>query len=107
MPLTDVQEREKDFYDQHWTRVEVGQVTGALAPVPEVNSLAGKRVLICSCGSGVEPLQAAKAGAEVNAFDISRTAVENAMKVAATNQVTVRAQVMALENLQYGPTTLT
>ena len=101
MPLTDLQEREKQFYDQRWKAIGLSTVEGSLVPIPEVDTLAGKRLLICSCGSGVEPVQAAKAGAEVYTFDISRTAVENALRVAECNNVTVRAQVMSFESLAH------
>ena len=53
MPLTDLQEREQSFFDKRWMEERVETVEGSLAAIPEVETLAGKRLLVCSCGSGV------------------------------------------------------
>jgi hypothetical protein len=58
-----VPQRERDFFDRRWQATRAVPVQEPLA-IPGVE-LAGKRVLICSCGSGVEPVQAAIAGAHV------------------------------------------
>ena len=76
------------------------EVTGRIQ-IPGMDSLGGKRVLICSCGSGIEPVLAAQAGGEVYAFDISPVAVETAKKVAAFHGVGMTAEAMDFHNLQY------
>jgi len=93
-------EREKRFYDGQWEGTQVRRIRERLA-IPTVPSLAGKRVLICSCGSGVEPVMAANAGAEVWAFDISETGVAKAREMAAFNGVQVRTEVMDFHHLAY------
>ena len=63
--------------------------------------LAGKRVLVCSCGSGNEPVQATRAGADVWAFDISSVAVQKAHDVARLNEQTIRAAVVDFHALSF------
>lgn len=99
--MPEVTRRERQFYDSAWQGVQPQIVTGGLVPIPGVPSLKGKRILICSSGSGHEPARAAKAGAEVYVFDISTTAIENTLRTAAYNQVIVHAQVMNFENLLF------
>ncbi|NTW49992.1 MAG: class I SAM-dependent methyltransferase [Chlorobiales bacterium] len=94
-------EREKEFYDQYWERVQPYDVTGEIH-VPTVSSnFSGKRALMCSCGSGGDAVRAAKQGAETHAFDISETAIRNALSFAEFNGVTVHAKVMDFHNLEY------
>ena len=95
-----ITERERCFFDALWQQTRPHMVEGRLE-IPCVPSLEGKRVLICSCGSGVEPVLAARAGARVFAFDISETAVEKAREMADHNGVAVDAQVMDFHALQY------
>ena len=101
MSTANVHQRERDFYNHFWIEKRASLVEGTLVPIPGIETLAGKRVLICSCGSGVEAVLAAKAGAEVCMFDISDTAVENTLRVAALNHVNVSAEVMSFEELRY------
>ena len=93
-------EREREFFDEHWARVQLEDIRDPLQ-VPGVDSLAGRRVLICSCGSGVEPVMAANAGAIVSAFDISPVGVANALRLATHNGVTIDARVMDFHDLTY------
>jgi SAM-dependent methyltransferase len=98
--MSSVARQEQAFFDELWHKTAPRRITEPLV-VPGVE-LRGKRVLICSCGSGEEPVQAVNAGAaEVCAFDISTTAVAKANEVAAYNGVTVHAQVMDFHALAY------
>src|SRR5436190_13366812 len=96
-----IREREAEFFDDYWNNIKATVISSSLVPIPGVKSLVGKRVLICSCGSGVEPVQAAKAGGVVYTFDISNIAVEKASVLSAYNRVKVNAQVMSFEALDY------
>lgn len=98
--MSDLTEREQAFFDSVWSGTEIRPIEGTLR-IPGIESLAGKRVLICSCGSGEEPVRAARAGAEVHAFDISPVAVERAVAVARFNGVEVKAAVMDFHGLEY------
>jgi SAM-dependent methyltransferase len=92
--------QEQEFFDDFWAATRVRRITERLE-LPGIE-LAGKRVLICSCGSGEEPVRAVNAGArEVHAFDISRTAVRKALQVAEFNRVSISAQVMDFHALAY------
>jgi len=93
-------ENEKAFYDEKWKEIKVREIRGGIS-VPEVNDLRGKRVLVCSCGTGIEAVQAARQGAETYAFDISATAVENARAMAAFNGVAVQVDEMDFHDLSY------
>lgn len=93
-------ERERAFYDVYWQRSELERVTAKLE-IPSLASLAGQRVLVCSCGSGVEPVMAANAGGIVSAFDISPVGVANAQRSAAFNGVAVDVRVMDFHELEY------
>jgi len=95
-----IAEREKQFYDQEWKNTEVRRINARIR-IPGVDSLKGKRILICACGTGVWPVAAAKDGAEVFAFDISETAIEKAQEMARFNEVEVRADVMDSHALEY------
>jgi SAM-dependent methyltransferase len=95
-----LEEREKIFFDQRWKDTEIRQYHDALQ-IPGVSSLKEAKILICSCGSGIEPVQAANAGADVYAFDISSTAVDKALSVAQANNVTIKAEVMNFHSLEY------
>jgi SAM-dependent methyltransferase len=98
--MTGISKREAEFYDRYWQRTEEQQHHGQLQ-IPGVHSLEGAKVLICSCGSGKEPVLAAKAGADVYTFDISSVAVEKALAVARFNDVSIRAGVMDFHKLGY------
>jgi SAM-dependent methyltransferase len=92
--------REAAHFDSIWERVPLRRVTSVLQ-VPGVDNLRGKRILICSCGSGDQPVMAANTGAEVYAVDISPVGVANARKMAEHNQVKIEATVMDLNVLTY------
>jgi SAM-dependent methyltransferase len=92
--------KEQDFFDEFWQATPLRRITTPLE-LPGID-LRGRRVLICSCGSGAEPVRAANAGAsEVHAFDISTTAVAKALAVARFNGVRITAQVMDFHELAY------
>ena len=96
----ELSERERAFFDAYWERTELVRVAAKLE-VPGLASLAGLRVLVCSCGSGGEPVMAANAGAIVSAFDISPVAVANAQRYAAYHGVSVDVRVMDFHDLDY------
>jgi ubiquinone/menaquinone biosynthesis C-methylase UbiE len=98
--MSHVEESERKFYDEYWQRTEVNLIGGQLQ-IPGVRSIRGAKILICSCGSGIEPVLAANAGADVYAFDISSTAVEKALAVAQANGASVKADVMDFNSLKY------
>lgn len=98
--MNKISEREKAFFNETWTSTEIRKIQGTIK-IPGVDSLKGKRILICSCGSGVHPVCAANAGAEVFAFDISPTAVQKAKEVAEFNGVTITAEIMDFHHLKY------
>ncbi len=91
--------REREFFDACWQDTTPRRIEGRLE-IPGVE-LRGKRVLICSCGSGIDVVLAGNAGAEVYAFDISPTAVAKAREVAAFNGVRVVADEMDFHELRY------
>ncbi len=95
-----VTERERDHYNKHWRKTKPFIVEGTI-DIPEIGSLNKKRVLICSCGAGYNPVKAAKEGAEVFAFDISETAIEKAREMASYNGVSINAEVMDFHALKY------
>jgi SAM-dependent methyltransferase len=97
-----VEQREKAFFNDKWKEVQLRPIAGSLA-IPGLDSFVGKRVLICSCGSGIEPVRAAKQGAETYAFDISETAAFNARRMAAFNGVTIQAAVMDFHQMAFPP----
>lgn len=98
--MNEVVSRERDFYDRFWSQTEPRRIEEPLH-VPGV-SLKGRRVLICSCGTGEDPVRAFRAGAaEVHAFDISTVAAEKARAMAAHNELTVQAAVMDFHRLAY------
>jgi SAM-dependent methyltransferase len=96
----ETKDRERIFFDAYWQQSELERVTAKLE-VPGLASLAGLHVLICSCGSGHEPVMAANAGAIVSAFDISPIAVANAQRYAAHNGVCADVRVMDFHQLEY------
>ena len=96
----ELSERERTFFDAYWQLAELERVTAKLE-IPGLPSLAGRRVLVCSCGSGGEPVMAANAGATVSAFDISPVAVANAQRYAAYHGVSVAVRVMDFHQLEY------
>lgn len=95
-----IQEREKQFYDEEWKKITVREIRGRVV-IPQVPTLSGKRVLVCSCGTGIEAVQAALEGADVYAFDISETAVQNARAMAEFNKVPIEVQAMDFHHLTY------
>jgi ubiquinone/menaquinone biosynthesis C-methylase UbiE len=98
--LNEVSARQAAHFDGEWKGIGVKQIQEALK-IPGLPDLTGKRVLVCSCGSGIEPVMAARAGAEVYAVDISSVGVANAQSMARFNQVRVEAEVMDLHQLRY------
>ncbi len=98
--MNEISEREKAFFNEKWTRTEIRKIQGTIK-IPGVDSLKGKRILICSCGSGAHPVCAANTGAEVFAFDISPTAVQKAKEVAEFNGVSITADIMDFHHLKY------
>jgi SAM-dependent methyltransferase len=98
--MEEVVDREKEFFDAYWERTPLRRIEEPLSiPGLEVR---GKRVLICSCGTGEDPVRAARAGAaEVHTFDISEVAVRKAREVAEHNGVEVDARVMDFHALEY------
>jgi ubiquinone/menaquinone biosynthesis C-methylase UbiE len=98
--LAEVLAREAAHFDRQWSGVPLCRVTAQLH-VPGIKSLRGKRILICSCGSGDQPVMAANAGAEVYAVDISAAGIEKARQMAEFNNVKVRAEIMDLHQLSY------
>jgi SAM-dependent methyltransferase len=96
-----IEDREREFYDQFWNEHSQPRTIEGKISIPEVGSLAGKRVLICSCGAGYLPVQAANEGAEVYAFDISSVAVQKAADIAAYNRVVINVDVMDFQSLKY------
>ena len=93
---------ERRHFDRVWAAYNAAILVEDKLDVPTIGNLEGKRILICSCGSGVDPVRAANAGAEVYAVDISEVAVENARKTARFNNVTVNCDVQDLHDLKFG-----
>ena len=97
------------FFDKEWGGVEPQEVTEVpfmglskgLIEVPGIAHLVGKKILICSCGSGIEPTLAAKQGGQVFAFDISRVACLNTKKMATYNGIFASANVADFNHLPY------
>lgn len=98
--LESVVNREQEHFDAMWGDVRLRRVEDVLS-IPGASSLGGKRVLICSCGSGLEPVRAANGGAQVYAVDISPVAVRNAIRMAEFNRVRIQAAVMDLHSLEF------
>ncbi len=98
-PMTRV-DREREHFDEQWRGVQLRTIPEPLI-IPGISSLSGKRILICSCGSGLGPVMAARAGAEVHAVDISPVAVQNCLEMARYNEVLVSAQPMDIHELTY------
>ncbi len=92
--------REAAYFDEAWAGVQPRTISERLR-IPGMGSLTGKKVLICSCGSGFDPVRAANAGAEVFAVDLSPVGVENARKMALFNRVSIDARVMDLHHLEF------
>ena len=93
-------QKEAAHFDEVWRKVRPTKVTDELQ-IPGAQSLRGKRVLICSCGSGRDPVRAANSGAEVFAVDLSPAGVKKAQEMAAFNQVSVDARVMDLHHIEF------
>ena len=92
--------REKDFFNDYWQKIKVSKISGKLV-IPGVENFNGKRILICSCASGKDIVQAANAGCEIYAFDISDTAIIKAKEIADYNNVKASIEVMDFHNLSY------
>jgi SAM-dependent methyltransferase len=92
--------REAAFFDKKWSSVPLTHEPRSIK-IEALGELAGKRVLVCSCGTGIEPVRMARSGAETHACDISATAVENALRMAEFNGVQVTARVMDICELDY------
>jgi len=95
-----VVKREQEHFDEMWGDVRLRRVEDVLS-IPGASSLEGKRILICSCGSGLEPVMAANGGAQVYAVDISPVAVRNAIRMAEFNNARIQAAVMDLHSLEF------
>jgi len=93
-------QREQRHFDETWNNTPLRRIHAMLS-VPGVADLNCKRVLICSCGSGLEPVMAANGGAEVYAVDISPVAVRNAIRMAEFNNARIQAAVMDLHSLGF------
>lgn len=99
--IREIVERERAFYNRaHARRKNDAKVEGVLR-IPGFESLRGKSILICACGTSNEVVRAARAGAEVFTFDISSVAVEKAREVAEFNGFRIRAEVMDFHRLGY------
>lgn len=98
--VDEVIERERAFYDEYWTSTEPQAIIDKLV-LPVHTDLKDKKILICSCGTGIEPVLAANAGAVVYTFDLSKTAVQKAQQVAEFNNVQIQAHVMNFHHLEY------
>jgi ubiquinone/menaquinone biosynthesis C-methylase UbiE len=92
--------REAEFFDEAWKSVPMRHEPRPLQ-LAALGDLAGKRVLVCSCGTGIEPVRVARSGAETFACDISITAVENARRMAEFNGVQIAAEVSDIHALGY------
>jgi SAM-dependent methyltransferase len=92
--------REQKHFDEMWGDVCLRRIEDVLS-IPGVPSLRSKRILICSCGSGLEPVMAANGEAEVYAVDVSPVAVKNARRMAEFNRVRIQAAVMDLHSLAF------
>lgn len=100
--LREIVDRERAFYDRlHSKRkTQLPRFEGVLT-IPGVETLDGKTILICSCGTSDEQVRAARAGAEVFTFDISSAAVEKAKEIADFNEIRINAEVMDFHRLNY------
>ena len=92
---------EKQHFNRAWAGVDIHIVVQSTLCIPGIPSLAGKTILICSCGTGVPSVEAANAGAIVYAVDISEAAVANAEAIAAYNKVEVQCSVQDLHQLNF------
>jgi len=68
-----------------------------------IGDIQGSKVLDLGCGSGQSSVILAKKGAQVNAFDISKTAIEIAIKRAKINSVQdkIKFEVGSVEKMRY------
>lgn len=95
-----VTERERQYFNKRHSTVQPWKVAGPLT-IPGFTTLQGKRIVICGCGTGADAVRAARAGAEVYAFDISPVAVAKTLELARLNEVSVTAHVMDFHQLEY------
>jgi len=63
--------------------------------------LTNKKVLVVGCGFGEDPLNLAKAGAEVHAFDLSPDSIRMAEELAEREGQTIHYREMTAESLDY------
>lgn len=82
MPSQHVSELERSHFDQVWSNLNTQIRIEDQLQILQLDSRRGKRILVCSCGSGILPVRAANAGAEVYAVDISEIGIQNAIAVA-------------------------
>jgi ubiquinone/menaquinone biosynthesis C-methylase UbiE len=92
---------EKQYFNRAWAGVDTNIAVQSALRIPGIPSLAGKTILVCSCGSGIPSVEAANAGAIVYAVDISEAAVANAEAFAAYNKVDVHCSVQDLHQLNF------
>jgi len=93
-------QNEKRFYDDFWKQFCARKIYGTIT-IPGISTLKDKKVLICSCGSGIEVVQAANGGGDVYSFDISLIGAQKARENAVFNDVTSHIQVMDFHKLGY------
>lgn len=97
--MDNVASREAAFFDRYWQSVDIISIPEKLQ-IPGVD-LQNKKILLCSCGHGNEPVMAVNAGAIAYAFDISPLAVQKAQEMAQANGVKIQADVMDFHKLDY------
>jgi SAM-dependent methyltransferase len=92
---------EREHFNLAWAGTDRNiRITTALN-LPVIASLVGKTILICSCGTGLAPVEAANAGAVVYAVDISDVAVANAAAIAKNNNVKIHCSVQDLHDMEF------
>ena len=93
-------EREREFYDKFYAKMGLPDI-GPPLTIPGAPALEGMRLLVCGCGTGAEPIMAARAGANVFTFDISPVSVENTKTLARMHGFDITADVMDFHRLGY------
>jgi 2-polyprenyl-3-methyl-5-hydroxy-6-metoxy-1,4-benzoquinol methylase len=123
MELTDRQKREAIFFDEEYSEsyldfneeelrqnllIDVNQKMKEYADRYKyayelIGDITESKVLDLGCGSGQSSVILAKKGAQVNAFDISKTAIEIAIKRAKINSVQdkIKFEVGSAEKMRY------
>ncbi len=91
----------KIFYDDKWKEIELHNIDDPI-DLPNMSDFTGQFVLVCSCGTGEDPVRFANEGASfVAGFDISHTAVVNAKKISDFNGVQTHICQMDFHHLAY------